>query len=178
LLGFAALTASLQLRTAFVAEHPMTTRLLHTIRIAADIHAVFDYVSTPAFWPDWHPSSLRLFGDVARCLGAGDHFEEDVRAGGRTARLHWQVVAAEAPRVWTATAVADNGVELELDYRMQSDAQGVMFERELQYQVPGWWLKLLNRLVLRRRIDAESAHSLRQLKSVLEQSKDMPASNH
>ncbi len=154
----------------------MTTRLLHTIRIAADIHTVFAYVSTPAFWPTWHPSSLRLHGDAARRLIAGDRFEEDVRAGGREARLRWKVLAAAAPHLWTAQAVTDNGGELELSYRLQADAEGVRFERELQYRVNGWWLNLLNRLVLRQRIASESEHSLQQLKAVLERSAKTPSS--
>jgi hypothetical protein len=146
----------------------MTTRLLHTVAIAADPGVVFDYASTPAYWPDWHPSSLRLHGDAARPLRAEDRFEEDIRAGGREARLRWQVRVSEAPRLWTAQAVADNGLELELSYRVQASAQGALFERELRYRVSGWWLNLLNVLLLRRRIAAESAHSLQQLKAVLE----------
>lgn len=153
----------------------MSTRLQHSIVIAADPGVVFDYVCTPGFWPDWHPSSLRLHGDAARPLHADDRFEEDIRAGGREARLRWRVLTAEAPALWTAQAVADNGVELELTYRVQPAANGTLFERELLYRVSGWWLKLLNILLLRRRIAAESVHSLQQLQSVLEGTRPSPS---
>jgi Polyketide cyclase / dehydrase and lipid transport len=152
----------------------MSTRMQHSIVIAADPGVVFDYVCTPAFWPDWHPSSLRLHGDAARPLRVDDRFEEDIRAGGREARLRWRVLAADAPRLWTAQAVASNGVELELTYRVHAATHGTLFERDLQYRVAGWWLNLLNVLVLRRRIAAESVHSLQQLKSVLEATQPSP----
>lgn len=151
----------------------MGTRLLHTIDISADAGRVFDCVSTPAFWPDWHPSSLRLHGDAARPLLANDGFEEDVRAAGREAHLRWTVLLADAPHLWRARAVADNGAELELTYRLRSTLSGVQFERELHYRLPGVWLNLLNVLLIRRRIAAESLHSLQQLKAVLE----LPASS-
>ncbi len=45
---------------------------------------------------------------------------------------------------------------------------GTTFEREFVYATPNRLLALLDRLVLRRRIEAESAEALRRLKTVLE----------
>jgi hypothetical protein len=45
------------------------------------------------------------------------------------------------------------------------DAGGMIFERDFVYTMPN---PLLDRLVLRRRVEAESAGALRRLKSVLE----------
>jgi hypothetical protein len=164
-----------QAQSCIAQEACMSTRLQHSIAIAAAPSVVFDYVCTPAFWPDWHPSSLRLHGDAARPLRADDRFEEDIRAGGREARLRWRVLTVETPRLWTAQAVASNGVELELTYRVQATTHGTLFERDLHYRVTGWWLNLLNMLVLRRRIAAESVLSLQQLKSVLEGARSSPS---
>jgi hypothetical protein len=47
-------------------------------------------------------------------------------------------------------------------------ADGTTFERELVYTLPNLLLRLLDRLVLRRRIEAESAEALRRLKDLLE----------
>jgi hypothetical protein len=42
------------------------------------------------------------------------------------------------------------------------------FERDFDYTIPNPLLRLLDRLVLRRRVEAEFAGALRRLKSVLE----------
>jgi hypothetical protein len=42
------------------------------------------------------------------------------------------------------------------------------FERDFDYTMPNPLLRLLDRLVLRRRVEAESAETLRRLKDVLE----------
>ncbi len=147
----------------------LETKLIHHVSIAAELNLAFDFVCTPGHWPNWHPSSLRLFGDVNRPLGVGDAFEEDICAAGRTARLRWQVVTCYAPTLWSAQARADNGVLLQLSYRLAQHGDRVHFERELSYRVSGWWLNLLNFMLLRRRIAAESKISLRQLKALLEQ---------
>ena len=147
----------------------LETTLRHHISIAVKLNSAFDFVCTPEHWPKWHPSSLRLYGDVNRALGVGDSFEEDICAAGRTARLRWHVVTCVAPNLWTARAQADNGVLLQLSYRLAQDGDRVQFERELRYRVSGWWLNLLNFVVLRRRIASESKISLRQLKALLEQ---------
>ncbi len=146
----------------------MSTRMLHTIAIARPREVVFDYACTPAHWPHWHPSSLRLYGIVDAPLAAGAGFEEDVRAGGRSGHLVWTVEEAKRPAHWTARAVVDNGARLTLTYRFAETATGTSFERELVYELPNAWLRVLNVLLLRRRIAAESAQSLQQLKNQLE----------
>lgn len=146
----------------------MSTQLLHRIHIDAGIDKLFAYVSTPEFWPDWHPSSLRVYGVAGRPLHTDEGFDEDIRAAGREARLRWRVVACDAPTLWSAQAAADNGVDLMLAYRLQPEASGVLFERRVNYRLRGWWLNLLDPLILRRRINAESELSLRQLKQVME----------
>jgi hypothetical protein len=48
------------------------------------------------------------------------------------------------------------------------EPEGTAFERQFVYTTPTPWLALLDRLLLRRRIAAESAEALRRLKRVLE----------
>jgi len=148
----------------------MPTRLFHRVKIARAPREVFDYVTTPARWPEWHPSSLRLAPGADKPLKAGTRFEEDVRAGGREGHLRWQVRRCEPPRLWVADAETDNGAMLTLSYRVSPDDHGALFERELVYSLPNVFLRLINLLLLRRRIARESALSLQQLKQVLEKS--------
>lgn len=142
--------------------------MVHTIAIARPPQAVYDYACAPAHWPRWHPSSLRLYGAVDRPVEAGSGFEEDVRAGGRNGHLKWTVVESVRGKRWLARAEVDNGARLTVGYRFDEAAGGTAFERELVYELPSAWLRLLNVLLLRRRIDAESALSLRQLKACCE----------
>lgn len=147
-----------------------TTCLQHEILIRREPTAVFDYVSTPARWPEWHPSSLGLEPGAEQPLPAGARFEEEIRAGGRRGHLSWTVRSAERPQLWVADAVASNGVRLRLTYRLQPLGASTRFERRLEYVMPNWMWSLANRLVLKRRIDGESEESLRRLKAVLEAS--------
>lgn len=144
------------------------TTLVHHIDIRRTPQEVFDYVTTPGRWPEWHPSSLQLGPDTDRPLPAGARFHEQVRAGGRSTQLFWRVRAAERPTRWVADAEASNGAQLTLSYSMQVFDSGTRFERRLRYELPNPWLRLLNRLLLRRRIERESMESLRQLQQRLE----------
>src|SRR5438045_2342634 len=49
------------------------TRIVVAINIHRPIGAVFDYITTPANWPAWHPASRAVSGSVDHSLliGAG-----------------------------------------------------------------------------------------------------------
>ncbi len=142
-------------------------RLEHQIDIPQALETVFDYVSTPGQWPAWHPSSLRLEPGAERPLPAGARFEEDILAGGRKAHLSWTVVECQRPLVWVATAKADNGVTLRLEYRLLAGNGGTVFTRVLNYELPNLLLKFYNLALGQARIERESAQSLQQLRGVL-----------
>ncbi|MES2298276.1 MAG: SRPBCC family protein [Pseudomonadota bacterium] len=155
----------------------MPTLNHHTITIRRSPEDVFNYATTPAHWPKWHPSSLRLQGDTAHPTLGGAQFEEDIRAGGRTGHIQWRVAACEVGKVWVADAASSNGVTLRVTYRVSPAGEGTLFERTLSYSIQGLWLKILNVLILRRRIERESALSLQQLKAVMEKADALRPSN-
>jgi len=144
-------------------------QLRHQIHIARPVEQVFDYASTPARWPEWHPSSLRLEPGAEQPLPAGARFEEDISAGGRKAHLSWTVLECQRPHVWIAKAQADNGVTLRLEYRLTAEGGGTAFTRLLSYELPSLLLKLYNWVLGQRRIHRESVLSLHQLRDVLSQ---------
>ena len=146
----------------------MSTRIYNSIVVERSAASVFDYATTPAHWPEWHPSSLKIYGDAAHSLNRDEAFEEDVRAGGRKGHLVWKIVERQANRLWVAEAQVDNGASLTLTYKVSPDDKGSLFERTLSYELPNMFLRLVNRLILRRRIERESAESLAHLKAVLE----------
>ncbi len=139
------------------------TRLQHQIDIAREPIAVLAYASSVSRWPEWHPSSLRVEGPQGP-LHAGARFEEDIHAGGRAGHLSWEVNEYLPGRRWSARAQGDHGLELLLTYECSSEGDGCRFVRTLEYRFSGLWMRLANRLLLKRRIDRESAVSLLALR--------------
>ena len=141
---------------------PMT-RMQHQIKIAGNPIDVLAYASTVTRWPEWHPSSLRIEGQGG-ALHAGARFEEDIRAGGRDGHLRWVVTEFLPGRRWSAQAYGDNGLSLVLTYECSAEDDGTRFIRTLEYQFSGLAMRIANRLLLKRRIDRESAASMRALR--------------
>lgn len=141
----------------------------HEIRIARAPADVFAYATTPGKWPEWHPASLRLDPGADHPLKLGEQFEEDIKTAGRDDHLSWIVTECEAPGVWAARALArNNRAKIFIRYRFTADGNGTAFQRELEYELPNFLLRLLNALFLRQRIEVESKLSLQQLRQRLE----------
>jgi uncharacterized protein YndB with AHSA1/START domain len=144
------------------------TLIYKTIRINAPIEQVFDYVTTPGNWPEWHPSSLGVSGATGHSLELGEKVTEEYRVAGRRGRVVWTVRERVAPRRWVIDGQVEGGGGGKITYTLTPHEDGTNFERELVYTMPNLLLAMLDRLVLRRRVEAESAEALRRLKDVLE----------
>ena len=143
---------------------PMT-RMQHQITIAGNPIEVLAYASTVTRWPEWHPSSLKVEGQGGP-LHAGSRFEEDIRAGGREGHLSWAVNEYLPGRRWSARAQGDHGLSLEVTYECEAEGHGTRFVRTLEYQFSGLGMRIANRLLLKRRIDHESAASMLALREM------------
>lgn len=150
----------------YLTRTPMT-RMQHQIDIAGNPVAVLAYASTVTIWPQWHPSSLRINGPKGP-LHAGTRFEEDIRAGGRDGHLNWVVEEYLPGRRWIARAYGDNGLSLLLTYECAAKDDGTRFVRTLQYRFSGLAMRMANQLLLKRRIDRESAASMLALRETAE----------
>jgi len=145
------------------------TRITTTVRISRPIEEVFDYVTTPANWPVWHPASISVSGSSDHPLGLGEEVVEEFVAGGRRGRATWRVTRRKAPHRWRIEASSPQG-QAAIAYRLSAEGGDTVFERDLSYRMPNVWLALLDVLVLRRRMDRESRIALARLKRVLEDS--------
>ncbi|HEX4896400.1 MAG TPA: SRPBCC family protein [Solimonas sp.] len=143
------------------------TVLQHTITLPVPPARAYEYATTPASWPQWHPSSLKVAPGAEYPLPTGARFEEDIRAGGRRTHLSWTVLEAEPSRRWRASAVASNGVTLTLEYRFEAEESQTRFIRTLDYRLPNAVLRLYNQLLGRWLIERESADSLQRLRAML-----------
>ncbi len=145
------------------------TRIYKTIRINLSIEEVFDYATTPGNWPDWHPSSLGVSGATDHSLEPGEQVTEKFRVAGRRGQVVWTVREREAPRRWTiAGEIEGGGGSGTITYTTTRREGATLFERDFVYEMPNPLLALLDRLVLRRRVEAETGEALRRLKDVLE----------
>ena len=144
------------------------TRIYTTIRIDEPAERLFEYVTTPGNWLAWHPSSLGVNGATDHSLEPGEQVTEEYLVAGRRGRVVWTVREREAPRRWVIDGDVEGGGGGTITYTLTPQAGDTFFEREFVYAMPNALLALLDRLVLRRRVEAESAEALRQLKAAVE----------
>ncbi len=62
----------------------------------------------------------------------------------------------------------EGGASGTITYALTPRVEGTTFEHDFVYAMPNPLLAVLDRLLLRRQVEAESAEALRQLKGVLE----------
>jgi uncharacterized protein YndB with AHSA1/START domain len=144
------------------------TVIVSEIVIHRPAAAVFDYVTTPAHWLTWHPSSVALRGATDHSLSVGEDVTEDFHVAGRTGSVTWKVIAREPPGRWAIAGTVVAGGSGTITYTLHDIPQGTAFRREFVYAMPNWFGALLDWLFVRRRISAESATALSRLKQALE----------
>lgn len=144
------------------------TRIRNTVRIERPIEQVFEYVTTPAHWPEWHPASINVRDATDHSLEVDEQVTEEFRAAGRRGSVIWTVRERDAPRRWVIHGELSRGGSGWITYALTPEGGGTRFERELVYNLPDPLWRLLDRVVLRWRMRRESAAALRRLKAVLE----------
>lgn len=143
-------------------------RIMTAVEIRAPIERVFDYATTAANWPRWHPASRAVSGATDHSAAPGERITEEIETGGRRWRAVWTVVERTPPHRWVIEGVAEGGGSATLTYRLAFRDGCTRFERELMYRMPNLWLAIMDLLVIRRRMAAQSAAALRALKVILE----------
>jgi hypothetical protein len=131
--------------------------------------AVFDYVSTPANWPEWHASSLGVTGAIDHSLELGEACTESYRVAGNEGSCIWTVIERIPGKYWKIDGkVVGRSSAGTVAYRISPHEEGAYFEREFSYSTPDARLSDEQRMVARRMIEAESAEAVLNLKLVLE----------
>jgi uncharacterized protein YndB with AHSA1/START domain len=149
----------------------LSTRIVTVMPIARESTAVFDYVTTPAHWPAWHPSSLSVTGATDHSLGIGEQTTEEFRVAGRRGEVVWTVVERKRPEKWTIDGTIEGRPAGTVSYALTPDTHsedGTEFERTFTYRSPTLWFALLNAVLLRAKIQAESDEAVDRLKDILE----------
>ena len=144
------------------------TSIVTEALIRQPVAIVFDYVTTPAHWLTWHPSSVALRGATDHSLQVGEEVVEDFRVAGRRGSVTWRVTAREAPTRWAISGIVAAGGSGTITYTLLGTPKKTKFRREFVYVMPNWFAALLDRLFVRRRIESESAEAIRRLKLAVE----------
>ncbi len=144
------------------------TTIVSQATIRRPVAEVFDYVTTPAHWLIWHPSSLGLHGATDHSLQIGEEVTEEFLVAGRKGSVSWKVIERDVPNRWAIAGIVAAGGRGTITYTLSTTGDGTEFRREFDYAMPNWFAALLDRLFIRRRIEAESALALSRLKQALE----------
>src|SRR5215813_11487610 len=109
------------------------TTIVTTANIDRPVAEVFDYVTTPAHWLVWHPSSLGLHGTTDHSLRVGEEVTEDFRVAGRPGSVTWKVIAREVPTRWAISGHVAAGGSGTITYTLSPLNGGTAFRREFVY---------------------------------------------
>ena len=128
---------------------------------------VFQYVTTPGYWPEWHPSSLKVEGPGAdHSAQVGEEVVEEFHVAGRRGQVTWRVVERVEPRRWkiegTITGRSSGGT---VSYTLGPTRDGgTDFVRTFAYPTPGLLFTFADWLFVRGRVRSESAQAADRLR--------------
>ncbi|GAA0264383.1 SRPBCC family protein [Pseudomonas rhodesiae] len=129
--------------------------------INAPLETVYDYVTQPDRWHEWHPTSLGAETGTSGSLGAGSRFTEMIDLLGVRVPMSYRVQIARRPHefkcVFTSLAVDGS-----IHYFLQPFRDGTLFKRVLTYETE------LQLATLHERMHELSAIVLDRLKQRLE----------
>ena len=105
---------------ALLVSHPASP-VVSTVRIHRDIADVFDFFTTPANWPRWHPASISVAGATDHSLALGEEVSEEIRAGGGKVHAVWRVTARDAPQLWRFEGSPAGDARVTITYRLRTE---------------------------------------------------------
>ncbi len=144
------------------------TRICNSTQIHYPIEQVFDFVTTPGNWPLWHPASVSVGGNADHSLLPGEEVTENISVAGRRSEVTWLVRERSAPHRWVIDGIGKDGGRATITYTLSPHPNGTDFDRELVYAMPNPLLSVLDWLIIRWRMKADSNEALQRLKRLVE----------
>jgi hypothetical protein len=141
-----------------------------TVHVNKPVEEVYDFVTTAANWPRWHPATAGVSGDISHSALAGEVIVERVKHGLMRDTFRWKVEERQAPERWAIAAKSDRFKQLvRIDYTMTPEEGGTLWVRKMVFYFPKWYA-LMDKLVFSRILKRNSEKAVRQLKELLEKS--------
>jgi hypothetical protein len=152
----------------------MEESIRNTIEVKCAPDAMYDYVTQPWLWHEWHPNSKSAKANTD-VLKKGDVFDEVIELQpfsplpiNMKRKTHYKVVVAERSSHWCVEGEMKGGW-LRINYEFKPSPTGVIFTRTLSYEVSG-----INTLIfplLKPRMRKMSSVALNNLREKLESTK-------
>ena len=116
------------------AEHSVRLERISQERfIQAPIEVIYDYVTQPDRWHEWHPSSLSADTGTTGSLPAGARFTEIIDLLGVRVPMSYRVQIARRPSEFK-TVFTSLAVDGSIHYFLQPHRDGTLFKRVLTYE--------------------------------------------
>lgn len=142
---------------------PSAQPIRNELYIACPVERVYDYVTQPDRWHEWHPTSLSADTGMRGPVPVGQRFSEEIDLLGLQLHMDYRVLIARPPQEFKSlftSSLADGC----LHYRLQPKGRGTLFRRTLDYSLQVAVSGLHTRLVML------SDTAMQRLKARLEES--------
>ena len=135
----------------------------NSVLIEKPIEEVYDFLTTAANWPKWHPVTLAVYGAVFHPGLMGEEIVEKVKPG---VRIKWRVTKRERPNLWEITGINSFGLNGTIEYTLTEKDGGTVWKREVSSIMPVN-LPVIGKL-FNKALDMQSELAVNQLKWVME----------
>lgn len=142
------------------------SRVTNTVLIQGEPEHIFDLVTTPKFWPRWHPATVSVKGAIDQPMRLGDMIRERAKIGGVEGEGDWKVMECDRPRrvVLHVEGTAIGAVNI--TYQFEAGPDEVEFTRILDFDASA--LPENVRPLVERQMATDSAEGLARLKAFVE----------
>jgi|GEM_PF-987415 len=163
-----------------LATSPVVQTLQQDIQINLPKESVYQYVTQPVLWHEWHHQSLEVLLDLeqpfhqneavsSHSLTAGEAFKERIQTQLGEDKVVWEVLEHEENKKWLAHGYNETkDSNIYLTYELITNEQGTHFTRHLSYELPNFLFHVINELYFRKKMQEKSNIALKNLKLVLE----------
>lgn len=143
-----------------------------TITINKPANVIFEYVTVPNLWHEWHPQSLSVEPERLSSFQEGQVFDEVIQTSFGKDDMSWVVEVNDPDKQWIARAYNHTkGVNIRLRYDLTAQGDKTVFQRTLDYEMPNFILRVANFIYFKQYMINQSWHSLESLKAYVETNK-------
>lgn len=152
-----------------LATSAIPSQIKQSLTIQKPAQQVFDYVTVPTLWHEWHSQSLSVEPELMTSFQLGQKFNEVIQTSLGQDQMSWVVEEYVAGERWAASAYNHTkDVNVRLTYDLVPNGEETLFTRTLDYEVPNFIYHVANVLYFNKQMKEQSMHSMESLKSVVE----------
>lgn len=147
----------------------MSKSVRESIVIDADPQRVWETVMDPTQLEDWVSLHDSVTGAPPGVVSEGDSFTQKLRLAGKSFKVRWKVVEAEAPRLARWTGEGPAGSTATVTYQLTAQDGGTCFDYRNEFALPGGVIgKVAGGVLSAAPGRREAKRSLKQLKALLD----------